>query len=410
MERAKETRLIWVLAAVQLMHIMDFMIMMPLGPELMRVFSIDALQFGALVSTYTAASAAACLISALILDHYDRRSALLFSFVLFAVATLGCALAQSYWQLMTARFLAGFFGGTIGVLVQTIVADVVPFERRGNAMAKLMSAFSAATAAGVPLGLVSANIWGWHAPFFALALASSIVWLLMYLTVPPMSSHRKHQQYQNALWSNLWQVLSTRRYFLGYAFTFFMVCTGFIVIPFVTLHLQGNVGLSAEQIPILYFVAGIATLVTAPLIGKLSDRVGKVQMFSGLALAATVPVYLLTHMQPQNFSWVLATTTLFFVVVSGRMIPAMAIVSEVPHARQRGAYMSLNTAVQSAAMALAAFVGGWLTSGESGQLQNYAANGYVSIASNLISIGLLWLVFMSVTRTRDVGNEASSLG
>ncbi len=393
MDVTVERKLIAVLAAVQFTHIMDFMIIMPLGPQLMGVLGIDALQFGALVSTYTAASALACLISALVLDRFDRRSVLLFSYFLFALATLACGLADSYLQLMVARFLAGFFGGMISVLVQTIVADVVPFERRGVAMGKLMAAFSVATVAGVPLGLVAANYFSWCAPFLMLAAFSTVIWLFAWRLVPTLVAHMSGTA-MPMVWAFL-QVLGTRRYWFAYAFTVTMIFTGFVVIPFFTLYLQGNLGFSAEQIPLIYFVAGMATLVTAPLIGRLSDRLGKARVFMGLAASATVPLYLITHLQSNNLVFVLCISTLFFVVVSGRMIPAMAIISEVPDPRQRGAYMSLNNAVQSASMALAAFIGGWLAGG-GGQLDNYALNGYVGIAGSLASIAMLTVVLKTL--------------
>lgn len=389
MDVTAERKLIAVLAAIQFTHIMDFMIIMPLGPQLMGVLGIDALQFGALVSTYTAASALACLLSALVLDRFDRRTVLLLSYFLFALATLACGLSDTYLQLMVARFLAGFFGGMISVLVQTIVADVVPFERRGVAMSQLMAAFSVAAVAGVPLGLMAANRFGWGAPFLMLAGFSVLIWLFASRLMPKLVAHMSGTA--APMVAAFLEVLGTRRYWVAYAFTVSMIFTGFVVFPFFTLYLQGNLGFSAEQIPVVYFVGGLATLVTAPLIGKLSDRHGKARVFMVLAAAATVPIYLITHLQTSSLLWVVLISILLFVVVSGRMIPAMALISEVPDPKQRGAYMSLNNAVQSASMALAAFIGGWLAGGGD-QLENYAHNGYVGIVGSVASIAMLRLV------------------
>ena len=398
MDIKQERNLIWVLASIQFTHIMDFMIMMPLGPELMREFGIDALQFGALVSTYTAAAALASLISALVLDRFDRRTVMLLNYCLFALATLACAFAEGYVQLMVARFLAGFFGGMIGVLAQTIIGDVVPFERRGAAMGKMMAAFSVATVAGVPLGLMAANAWGWHAPFVMLALCSVFVWFFAYRLTPSLTAHREGNR--ETMLRAFLNVLGTGRYWIAYAFTISMMFTGFVIIPFVTLHLQGNVGLDPDQIPMVYFVGGIATLFSAPTIGKLADRFGKARMFIGLALCATVPMFLVTHLQAgSSLPVVLLTTTLFFMLVSGRMIPAMALISEVPEPSQRGAYMSLNNAVQSTAMASASFIGGWLAGGSGGLLENYTLNGYVGICMSLFSIVMLFVVLRTMGKS-----------
>lgn len=392
-----ERRLIWVLAAVQFTHIVDFMIMMPLGPELSRVFGINSMQFGLLVSAYSAASALASCISALVLDRFDRRTVMRWSYIMFALATGAIALADSFQHMMIARVMAGFFAGIVGLVAQTIIADVVPFERRGAAMGKIMAAFAVATVAGVPLGLIIANYAGWGAPFYALAAVSGVIYLFIHLWIPSITGHLEGPK--ESMIKALWEVLRTGRYALAYLTTIVSMLAGFVVIPFITLHLQGSLGLDPEKVPIIYLVGGVATLFTAPLIGNLADKYGKGQTFTVLAVAAVLPIYLITHLDTIAWVELLITTTLFFVLVSGRTIPSMAVISQVPTAKQRGAFMSLNNAVQSAAMALAAFVGGWLLELGPTPLESFQFNGYVGIAASLLSIVLLRQVIRTLPET-----------
>ncbi|WP_316929223.1 MFS transporter [Nitritalea halalkaliphila] len=90
---SREKLLIWTLAAINFTHIVDFMILMPLGPQLMRIFEITPNAFGLLVSSYTFSAGISSFFGAFILDKFDRKQLLLWVFGGFLVGTLACALA-----------------------------------------------------------------------------------------------------------------------------------------------------------------------------------------------------------------------------------------------------------------------------------------------------------------------------
>jgi len=403
MNLKQEHKLILLLSAINFTHIMDFMVIMPLGPQLMALFDISAVQFGVLVSSYTAAGAVSSLLIAFVLDRFDRRTMLLWGYGLFVIATLACALATSFEMLLVARIFAGIFGGLLGVIVQTIIGDVVPFERRGSAMGKLMAAFSVATVAGVPTGLIAATYFGWHAPFWMLVIMGALVFAYSWVNVPSLTAHMSTQQ--QPVLATFARILSNPLYWLAYCFTSMMMFTGFVVIPFITIYIQGNLQVAAEQVPWIYFVGGIATLISSPIIGKIADRIGKPKTYISLAILTVVPMVVLTNLPMLPLWMILLVTSLFFVIVSGRMIPAMAIITQVPANGQRGAFMSLNNSVQSAAMALGSVVGGWLASGGDNNLASFELNGWVAAVTSLLSIGLLLLL---IARTRMQSASSTS--
>ena len=385
-----ERNLILALAVIQFTHIVDFMIIMPLGPQFLNLFGISSFQLGLLVSSYALSSALAGLISALFLDRFERRRLLRIAYVLFGVATLACALSNSYYSLLSARIMAGLFGGLIGVLIQTIVADTIPFERRGRAMGLIMAAFSIASVAGVPLSLLAANQFGWQAPFYGLTVVIVLVLALTWNQIPLIDDHL--QSARGSLWRAFGELLHNKRYALAYLFTFSTIFTGFVVIPFIAVYMQNNLGIAQSDIPIIYFIGGLATMVSAPLLGKLSDRFGKVVVFQSLAILAIIPILLVTHLPVSSFVLVVLVTTLFFIIVSGRMIPSMALLGSIPAPGERGAFMSLNNTVQSAGMALASFCGGWLSGSSAGKLLHFTHNGWVAVLASLCSALLLWLL------------------
>ena len=214
----REFWLLLTLAGIQFTHILDFMIMMPLGPQFTQIFSITDAQFGLLVSAYTLAAGASGLLAATYLDKFDRKKLLLTLYILFGAATLACGLAPTYYTLMAARVLAGVFGGVLSALSQTIVADVIPFERRGRAMGIVMTSFSVSTVAGVPLGLFLAANFSWHAPFFGIAALVGVLAAGASITLPPLTDHLK-MQFKPSAWRGIGQVLADPNHLKAFAFS-----------------------------------------------------------------------------------------------------------------------------------------------------------------------------------------------
>ncbi len=385
----RELWLLLTLAGIQFTHILDFMIMMPLGPQFTQLFNISEAQFGLLVSAYTLAAGASGLAASAYIDRFGRKRLLLVLYSLFALATLACGLAPTYGSLMVARIAAGLFGGVLSALSQTIVGDVIPFERRGRAMGIVMTAFSAASVAGVPAGLFLAAQFGWHAPFFAIAALSALFAVFAAFTLPVLTDHLKGSQSSSAL-GRIGSVLVDTNHLKAFAFSALLMFAGFATVPYLAMHLQFTVGLRADQLPYVYLFGGIATLVTARIWGMLSDSWGKVATLRMLAMCSIPVLFAVTLLPPGTALWmVFISTTLIMIFMSGRMIPGMAIVTSAANPALRGTFMSLNSAVQSAGMGVAAFVGGSLISrNDTGQLQNYWMTAVVGTVASLLAIWL----------------------
>lgn len=384
----RELWLLLCLAGVQFTHILDFMIMMPLGPQFTTLFAISDAQFGVLVSAYTFAAGASGLAASTYIDRFGRKRLLIVLYVLFALATLACGLAPSYGALMVARVAAGVFGGVLSALCQTIVADVIPFERRGRAMGIVMTSFSLATVGGVPLGLFLAAHLSWHAPFIGIAALSLVIACVAAAVMPPLTAHVQAGRGASAL-GGIRQVLGDANHRKAFAFSAMLMFAGFTVIPYITIYMQVNVGLTTQQIPYLYLCGGVVTLFTARLFGRLTDRVGKVPMLRVLAIAVLVPMFATTLLGPSPLWVALLVSTGFFTFMSGRMIPGMAIITSAANPRLRGTFMTLNASVQSAAMGLAAFVAGLIISRDAqGLVQDY---WMAAVLGALASFGAVWL-------------------
>jgi predicted MFS family arabinose efflux permease len=388
----RERWLLLTLASIQFTSVLDFMIMMPLGPQLTELFGISAGEFGFLVSAYTFAAGISGLLAATYIDRFGRKRMMLTLYPLFGAAALACSFAPTFAWLMLARVASGFFGGVLMALSQTIVAEVIPFERRGRAMGVVMTSFSVATVAGVPLALFLASHFNWHAPFLAIALMVSLCVLGAAKTLPSLKGHlTAHPIGDSApsMLANLRLVLVDPNHLRAYAMSSSMVFAGFAVIPYITLYLQGNAGFKPAQIPYVYLTGGICTLISARFIGHWSDRAGKAYAFRRLALLMPLPLLAMTLSADLPMVGVLLVSCMLFVVMSGRMIPGMALIGAAADPRRRGSFMTLNSAVQSLAMGLAALVGGQILGRDgNGHLTHYWMAALLGGGASLLSFVL----------------------
>lgn len=408
---SRELLLLLTLAAVQFTHIMDFMIMMPLGPQLMRVFDIDARNFGILVSAYTFSAGVSGFLGSFYIDRFDRRKALLFVYTGFLLGTLACAIAPTYTILLGTRVLTGLFGGLIGALVLAIVGDAIPFDRRGRAMGIVMLAFSAASVLGVPSGLYLANLFEWHAPFYLLVATGVFVLAPAYMSVPRLDGHMRRrlpvakantvagviahdgiadcpplpEEQAHDLFRVLRSIFADGNQLRALLLMFLMMIGHFAVIPYISPYMVANVGFSEADILYIYMVGGFSTIFTSPLVGRLADRVGKARVFVVFLLFTFVPIYWITNMGVSSMSVVLGVTTLFFIASSGRMIPAMALITSAAPPATRGGFLSVQASVQQLGSGSAAFVGGLLiTTLPDGRLDGYEYIGYLAIVAGLV--------------------------
>ena len=385
----RERWLLFTLAGIQFTSVLDFMIMMPLGPQLTQLFSISAGEFGFLVSAYTFSAGLSGLLAATYIDRFGRKRMMLTLYPLFGAAALACSLAPSYAWLIVARIASGFFGGVLMAISQTIVAEVIPFERRGRAMSVVMTSFSVATVAGVPLALFLVSHFNWHAPFLAIAGMVSFLVVVAINTLPSLKGHLQVQAAGDAavgLFANLRSVLVDPNHLRAFAMSVSMVFSGFVVVPYITLYLQANAGFKTEDIPYVYLFGGIATLISARLIGLWSDRAGKAHAFRRLALLMPLPLLAMTLSAGLPQWAVLVISSVLFVVMSGRMIPGMALIGASADPRRRGSFMTLNSSVQSLSMGLAAMVGGQILGRDgAGNLTFYWAAALIGGSASLLS-------------------------
>ncbi|MGA0556885.1 MFS transporter [Larkinella sp. VNQ87] len=383
----QEKLLLFILACVNFTHVVDFIIMMPMGPQLMRYFHLNPQEFSFIVSAYSLSAGISGFLAAFFVDRFDRKKVVLTAYIGFVVGTIACGLAPTFGWLVVARTAAGLFGGVLGAQVFSIVADVVPYERRAQAMSIISTAFSVASVVGVPMGLYLATEISWHAPFLAIGGLGLLVTGLIIRYVPRLDGHLQRGGTKFNPLDVITSILRSPNQLRALWLTTTIMLGHFSIIPLLSTYLVANVGLGESNLYLIYLVGGLVTIFTAPLVGRLADQRGKYPVFVVFALLSMIPMFLLTSMQPSSLTYILSVNAFFFIFSNARFIPVQAMVSAVVEPQRRGGFMSMNSSVQLLGQALATYGAGLLiTKTESGALIHYSWVGYLAMAIIFVSI------------------------
>lgn len=393
----KETILLLLLAAINFTHILDFMIVMPLSEVLMQSFGISPRQFGFVVSAYTFSAGLSGFASAFVVDRFDRKQVLMVVYAGFIVGTVFCGMAWGYVPLLVARGVTGVFGGILGALTMSVAVDIFAVERRGYAMGILTASFSVASVVGVPFGLFLATTYSWHTPFYAVAVLSGVLMFFLVYLMPNMRGHiepiakslEEHliiEAKPSGPFDVLMNIVRDPNQVLALLLIGILVFGHFMIIPFITPFLVRNVGLTMSDIPYMYMFGGVASVISSPIVGRITDRMGGVGTFRIMLPLSLIPVFAMTHLPVMGLAGVLVVTSCFFVLGSGRMVPAQTLVTGAVSARSRGSFMSIRSSVQQLATAAASLIGGVIVSDSGGKLNNYDVLGFIAIGVLLLSL------------------------
>ncbi len=395
------------LALTQFTVVLDFMVMSPLGDMLMKSMDLTTAQFGFAVSAYAFSAGISGFLTAGFADKFDRKKLLLFFYVGFIAGTLACGLATSYPLLIAARIITGIFGGVMGSISMAIAADLFVLEQRGRVMGFLQMGFGASQVLGIPIGLFLANQWGWQAPFLMIVSISVIIWLIALIKMHPVTKHLSVQTDKSPL-LHLWHTIANRQYRIGFLATAFLSLGGFMMMPWGSVFAINNLGVTTHQLPILFMVAGISTLVIMPIIGKLSDRYDKFRFFALASLWLIVVVVIYTRLTVVPFWIVMALNVAMMMGIMSRMVPSMALVTALPEMKDRGAFMSVNSSLQQIAGGIAAGIGGMIVVQQNrfSPLEHYDTLGFVIVGLTLVCIFLIYRVSQLIKARRKFSVES----
>ena len=385
--------MIAIIALLQFTIILDFMILSPLGDILMKSMDMSTSQFGSVVSAYAISACISGFLAAGFADKFDRKKLLVFFYLGFIAGTAFCGLANTYHTLFLARIVTGVFGGVIGSISMAIVTDVFSLQQRGKVMGYVQMAFAGSQILGVPIGLLIAAQWSWHATFFMVVGLAIIIGVAFVWKVKPLTEHLKLQTQKNPL-KHLWSTIKKRDYRIGFMATALLSMGGFMLMPFTSAFIVNNVHISQKDLPLIFLFTGISSIIIMPIVGRLTDQFDKFKVFTVGSVLATVMVIIYTNLTPVPLWLVIVVNMILFMGIMSRMIPATALNSAIPDTADRGAYMSVNSSLQQLAGGLAALFAGLVVvqKTKTSPIEHFDLLGYVMVGFFAICVYLVYRV------------------
>jgi predicted MFS family arabinose efflux permease len=381
--------IIGLLALLQFTVVLDFMVLSPLGAQLMKVLHLTTSQFGLAVSGYAFSAGLSGLLAAGFADKFDRKKLLLFFYTGFITGTFICGIAPDYNFLLAARIITGFFGGVISSISYAIISDIFIMKVRGRVMGFVQMAFATSQVMGIPVGLYFANRVGWHAPFLMITGVSLVEFIAIVIYMRPIDGHLKILSDQNAF-RHLFNTIIHPNYLLTFIFSTLLVTGGYMLMPFGSAYSVNNLGIPMAQLPVLYFVTGIFSMLAGPLIGNLSDAIGKFKVFRLGSILAIAIILVYCNLGLTPFWLVTVLNTVLMMGVLSRIISSSALITAIPETNERGAFMSINSSVQQISGGIASVAAGLIiVQTSNGILKHYDIIGYIVVATIILTIVMM---------------------
>lgn len=386
-----ERAILWIVGLIQFVNILDFMMVMPLGPDFAHALGMHDSDLGWVGGSYTAAAAVSGVICSLFIDRFDRKKAIIVAFGGLMVATALGGCAWSFASLLASRILAGIFGGPATSLAWAIVADVVEPARRGQAMSKIMSAFSLAAVFGVPFGLEVAHLGNWATPFFSTAAIGFIVILLTMKLMPQMKAHLEHVHTQISL-SYLLALLAKPINRLTYLYVFIAMIASFTLIPNLSAYVQYNMQYPRADLGWLYSVGGVVSFITVQMTGRIVDRFNSF-ITSFISMTVFIIVLWVSFIMPVKEMSAMAFFMITMFAMGMRNVSSTTLATKIPPPQERAGFMSLFSCVQGMGMACGAFLSTRMLSENADKSLNGMDHiAMLSIVMSLMVPMLIWMV------------------
>ncbi len=396
--------IIAILALLQFTIILDFMVISPLGDILMKTLDMSTANFGMVVSAYAFSAGISGLIAAGFADKFDRKKLLVFFYTGFILGTLCCAFSTNYEMLLASRIVTGLFGGVIGSISLAIMTDLFAINQRGRVMGFIQMAFATSQILGIPIGLYFANLWGWHSSFLMIVVLAALILVAVVIKMQPVNKHLELQSDKHAF-LHLWHTLGNKHYRIGFTAVAILSVGGFMLQPFGSAYLVNNIGITQEQLPVIFFFTGVAVLIIMPIIGKLSDKINKFKLFAAGSVLSVIMVIIYTNLPPVPMWEVIVINMVLFMGIMSRMVPATTLNTAIPEMKDRGAYMAITSSMQQIAGGIAAVCAGWVVHQQTktSPLENYHWLGYIIAFITLCSIALMYRVYrMAQAKTNAI--------
>ena len=386
MKVAVQTRIAVHLAMlINMLSIGSLMMVMPLGPDLVRELGMEASHIGYVSGGATLAAALSGFAAAPWLDRFDRKRALVTLLLLRFLLLLSCAWVSGPSQLIAIFVLSGLVAGPMGAILMATMLDLIPPSERGRQLAYVGMGFSLAAILIVPVALELSIRWNWTAPFFVLGGTGLLLGLLCQLFLPKPAAIERPKASVRAL-------LTSRLCLVALGITSLQMFGHFLLVPHFATYFEFTLGFTREHLGLLYLLGGIASLAAMRIGGSWIDRGSAITVVLDSSGCLSL-VTLLGFAAPVGIS-LYVIFTLFMALSAVRTNSTMTIAAGVPHAHQPAAFMAFQGTVSNIAAGLGSlFSARYLSEGPQHDVVGFEQlAAFYAVAGVLAGLGVLYLL------------------
>lgn len=361
------------------------MIISPILPRISEQLGTPLEILGNLVTVYAVMVGVFAIIMGPLSDKIGRRKILLIGTGGITISLFLHGLVDTFWGLMVVRALAGMAGGVLSGAAVAYVGDYFPYEKRGWANGWIMSGIAMGQILGIPLGTLLADVSGFRIPFVLFGGIMGLTFILTYLKVPQPNVELSTDKitFKGAFnkYLKLLERSDVRAVALAYVVMFLSVSVYVVYLP---TWLEETFGVSGTAIASLFFVGGIANVITGPIAGRISDRIGRKRIIIisclGLSFIMLITTYVITDFW---IAYIIIFVTM--VLIAMRISPFQALSTQLIKSDNRGSLMSLLVAIGQVGYGIGGSVAGpfYVESG-------YVSNTFIGTIMILVMAYIVW--------------------
>lgn len=389
----REYHLAIIFTLLQITHVLDFTVMIPLAPIFIRDFQLTAKEFSYLVSSYNLSSGLITIFIGNLIDYTERKKFLLFSYVGFIIATFFCAMSDSYIALLISRIMAGAFGGLTATATFAFLGDQVREEVRGEATGIVLSSFAITSVIGIPFSLYLATTFHWKFVFIFIVIISLMVLGISFKLLPRVTAAQHIPLSYLKVLINYYRIVKRYNEFLGLVLISLVSISSFLIIPFIAPYVVSNLHLPESDLKYAYLIGGIGALLSARFVGMLGDRYGHKKVYVICASISIIPGLAITHLSSSSTFLIFFIFSAFMVLFNSRFIPIMSYMNQISEKHYRGTYFAMAQSIRTLSIAFATWLAGiFVEVNPSGSVEGFSINGWMSAIIILFSFYIIKLI------------------
>jgi DHA1 family inner membrane transport protein len=236
-------------------------------PAIATDLAVDIPTAGWLIAGYALGVAIGGPLLGIATGRLSRRLVLLAMLAAFAGGNVLCAVAPNFWTLLAARIFVAATQGLIFGAANIIATRVAPADRQSTAISFIVTGFTAASLAGLPLGTFIGNALGWRFIFWVIAAMGVFCFALIAILIPAGEGEAESTP---DLRRELAAIVRPS-VLLAFAVMAIFLTADFAVYAYIVPLLTEVTGIGQAEIPWLLFIAGIAGFFGNLVGGRLGD-------------------------------------------------------------------------------------------------------------------------------------------